>query len=504
MGGRRRALRPVRNLLFISFLVFQSSPAFAHNFVADPGVDHWTEVRILDDRVVITYATYLQEGAAMTDLDIMDLDKDGDVSPQEEDTFKTMMLSNLQGFLSLTIDGQPVDLNGTIDFHSLRARRYNFLADLPTLPPGEHRLAFYDGTFLALPGQLKTSLIEAGGARVLDWTIPEERPLPTDPKEKALVINSGRRDERTITIRYRTEGARDGVSDEKRDKERIIATTLGKGSIRERLKDLINNPRWSVRAMAMALLIAFVLGAAHALTPGHGKAIVAAYLVGTKGRVWDAIFLGGIVTITHTFSVFMLGLGMLYASQYVVPQTLFPWLMVLSGALVAGMGIWLLVRRLSSASGHSHGHDHAHHHDHGHDHVPAHAHSHGAAGHHTHGSETPHTHKHTNASGSSLGSLVSLGISGGLIPCPEALVVLLITIALNRIALGLVVLVSFSLGLASVLVTVGILLVVAKPLMARFTGGGKVLRILPVASAAIVTLLGCGIAVKGLMQAGIL
>jgi ABC-type nickel/cobalt efflux system permease component RcnA len=97
-----------------------------------------------------------------------------------------------------------------------------------------------------------------------------------------------------------------------------------------------------------------------------------------------------------------------------------------------------------------------------------------------------------------------LGISGGLVPCPEALVVLLITIALNRIALGLVILVSFSLGLASVLVTVGILLVIAKPLMARFTGQGRVLRFLPVASATVVTLLGCGIALKGLIAAGIL
>ena len=109
----------------------------------------------------------------------------------------------------------------------------------------------------------------------------------------------------------------------------------------------------------------------------------------------------------------------------------------------------------------------------------------------------------SRASEVSLGSLLSLGISGGLVPCPEALIVLLIAIALNRITLGLVILVSFSIGLASVLVAIGILLVVAKPMMTRFTGEGKVVtQYLPVASAAVITLLGCAIAIKGLLEVG--
>jgi ABC-type nickel/cobalt efflux system permease component RcnA len=262
----------------------------------------------------------------------------------------------------------------------------------------------------------------------------------------------------------------------------------------------------------------------HGLTPGHGKTIVAAYLVGTKGRVWDAIFLGLIVTITHTFSVFVLGIGMLYASQHVMPQTLFPWLTALSGTLVAGMGIWLLIRRIGSpfGHGHSHAHDHGPHyhvhldaHDHGHGHSPDHPQEHA----HDHGHEHPHPHENVGLHGYesktfpisppsgrsdvSLGSLLSLGISGGLVPCPEALIVLLIAFALNRVALGLLILISFSVGLACVLVTIGVLLVIAKPLMARFTGEGKVFGYLPVASAAVITLLGLGITVKGLMEARI-
>ena len=97
-----------------------------------------------------------------------------------------------------------------------------------------------------------------------------------------------------------------------------------------------------------------------------------------------------------------------------------------------------------------------------------------------------------------------MGISGGIVPCPEALVVLMIAFALNRITLGLVILVSFSVGLALVLVAIGVLLVIAKPVMARFTGEGRIIGYLPVASAVVVTLLGCAIAYKGLVEAGIL
>ncbi len=507
------------HLLSFFLLLCWPSLALAHNFVADPGVDHWTEVKILPDQVAITYSTYLQEGAVTADLEVMDLDMNGKVSAEEEEMFKGAMLLNLKGFLSLSVNDQPVDLQGKVDFHSLRARRYRFVADLSALPPGEHHISFYDGTFLALPGQLKTSLIAAGGVQALEWKIPEDRPLPENPQQKAMAILKGRKDVRTITVRYRT-AVMDGVGgsmDRRRDKETLIASTLGGGSIRERLRDMINNPRWDIKAVMATLLIAFILGGAHALTPGHGKTIVAAYLVGTKGRVRDAVLLGLIVTITHTSSVFLIGLGMLFASQYIMPQTLFPWLTALSGALVAGMGIWLLVRRWSSPPGHSHshGHDHPHHHDHDHvqphdhadhshhDHV--HPHHHGVPGHHTHGAEVMEGPLRSKASEVSLGSLLSLGISGGLVPCPEALIVLLIAIALNRITLGLVILISFSVGLASVLVVIGILLVMAKPLMIRFTGEGRIVsRYLPVASAVVITLLGFGIAVKGLIDAGIL
>ena len=216
-----------------------------------------------------------------------------------------------------------------------------------------------------------------------------------------------------------------------------------------------------------ALVSAFLLGAAHALTPGHGKTIVAAYLVGSRGRVMDAVLLGAVVTITHTASVFALGLATLYASQSVSLDRIYPVLATLSGALVAGIGAWLLAARLRRTPTASH----HHHHDHSH----------------------PHHHDHES---SGRGGLLSLGISGGLVPCPEALVVLMISISLRRLGLGLALLVVFSLGLAAVLIAIGVAMVMAAPAVRRFAGENRLTRALPVASAAVVTLLGIVLVVE--------
>src|SRR5580658_4190460 len=139
-----------------------------------------------------------------------------------------------------------------------------------------------------------------------------------------------------------------------------------------------------------AIGIAFVLGAAHALTPGHGKTIVAAYLVGSRGTLKHAAFLGAMVTFTHTVSVFLLGLATLFLFQYVVPQKVTQVLGAISGLSIVAIGGWMLYKRLRRP-GHTHSHsqdhdhEHHHHHDHAHDHfhehTHSHEHSHGPGGH---------------------------------------------------------------------------------------------------------------------------
>lgn len=232
--------------------------------------------------------------------------------------------------------------------------------------------------------------------------------------------------------------------------------------------------------MAAALAIAFALGAAHALTPGHGKTIVAAYLVGSRGTLRHAAFLGAMVTFTHTVSVFLLGMATLFLFQYVVPEKITRVLGAVSGLSIVAIGGWMLYQRLR-ASTHSHAHHH-HHHEHEHHHSHAHDHEHS----HDHG----HTHSHVPEEVSWSG-LMALGASGGLVPCESALVLLLTAIAMRRVGLGLVLLIFFSLGLAIVLMGIGVLVIYAKNLLpdsARERRG--FFRWMPVASAALVLLLG--------------
>src|SRR5580693_3584904 len=133
------------------------------------------------------------------------------------------------------------------------------------------------------------------------------------------------------------------------------------------LPRLLHQQQLTPGMIAIALVVAFLLGAAHALTPGHGKTIVAAYLVGSRGTLKHALFLGAMVTFTHTVSVFLLGLATLFLFQYVVPQKVTQVLGAISGLSIVVIGGWMLYKRLRGA-GHSHSHDHDHEHDHDHSH----------------------------------------------------------------------------------------------------------------------------------------
>ncbi len=223
-----------------------------------------------------------------------------------------------------------------------------------------------------------------------------------------------------------------------------------------------------------ALAVAFGAGAVHALSPGHGKTIVAAYLVGTRGTPKHAIFLGGMVTFTHTISVFGLGLTTLFLSQYVLPEKIFPILGAISGISIVWIGTTLFFKRLRAATGKSK----PHHHHHGDGLV------------HDHGDG--HYHSHVPEGEVSMASLIALGASGGLVPCPSALVLLLSSVALGRVALGLTLLVAFSAGLAIVLMAIGLIVLYAKHLLPdrEKTARSPVFRWVPVASAGIITVAG--------------
>ena len=227
--------------------------------------------------------------------------------------------------------------------------------------------------------------------------------------------------------------------------------------------------------------------------------LVAAYLVGTRGTLRQALALGLIVTATHTAGVYLLGVVTLALSHYIVPERLYPWLGVLAGMLMTGLGCGLLLRRYADApEAHPHPHRHAH------------GHAQGS----THHQETvPHAHPwthqalhhpHTVVEPISRRALLALGITGGIVPCPAALVVLLSAIALHRVGFGLLLIVAFSVGLAGVLMTLGLVMVSARHVLARFQGEGRLLtRWLPLTSAAVITVFGMVMIVQALVTAGL-
>ncbi len=248
--------------------------------------------------------------------------------------------------------------------------------------------------------------------------------------------------------------------------------------------------------MLAALGLAAALGGLHALTPGHGKTIAAAYLVGRRGTVRHALALGGVVTFVHTSSVLVLGVLALGAGSAVDLDGIVPALRLASGLLVVALGLRLLWQRLRPGGGqHHHGHDHGHHHGHGH----GHGHHHGD---HDHDHHAPDQHAHDHGlrrdggARPRVGELAAIGASGGVIPCPEALGVLVLAVGLHRIGLGLAMIVAFSVGLAAVLTVIGVLLVNARGLVTRVVSVPPVVaeRVLPVTSALIVTGLGGALA----------
>ena len=225
---------------------------------------------------------------------------------------------------------------------------------------------------------------------------------------------------------------------------------------------LIGKEHLSALVILASLAAAFFWGMAHALSPGHGKTIVAAYLVGRRGTPWHAAALGLIVTATHTIGVFALGLVTLALSQFIVPEQLYPWLNLISGVLVVGIGAAVFRNRLRHRRAHAGEHHHHHH-------------------------EAP-----------SRGSLLTVGISGGLLPCPSALVVLLAAISLHRLAYGLILIVAFSAGLALSITGIGLVAVVAKQAFRRASFDGRLVRLLPAASALVILVAGLAMTVRAL------
>jgi nickel/cobalt exporter len=451
-------------------------------------INHLSQVRISQGSVEVHYILDQAEIPTFQERQRFDRDGDGAITGPEREPLLQRKLAEIAPDLRLTVDGREVPLGAaraaTLAFPpgqgglSLTRVETSFVA---AIPPGAHRIQLHDDTYGDRVGWKAIEILPGEGTDVRS-SVPESDPTgglraypvdllqsPPDQHQASFAVSEGSghvtapagQDVGPVT----TDRAQDGFAG---------ALTSGND-----------------HGLLILLLLgsAFVWGALHALSPGHGKTMVAGYLAGSRGRPKDAALLGLTVTITHTSAVFALGLITLAASAYVLPEDLYPWLGVTSGAMVIAIGLWAIWSRLRRWRAMRAEHDHGHHHMHAH------------GGHsHTHGHAAPGAPITTR-------SLIALGVSGGIVPCPSALVVLVAAISQHRLGLGLVLILAFSIGLAATLTAVGLAVLHGGRLIQRLRPdrrlfGGRVAGLLPALSATLIVVAGSLITLRAIPQIG--
>jgi nickel/cobalt transporter (NicO) family protein len=507
---RRRIAMGLLVPIVAAFALLAGAPrtAAAHP-LGEATISQYSAISVGDGRVEVRYVVDMAEIPAFQELGTIRADRSTELSEQERATYLERKGDELLKNIALSLDDKELELErGETTFSfppgngGLPTLRFemSLSADLDGRESGT--LRYRDGNFEGRKGWREVI------ANPLPGTAITASDVPTDDQTDALTlyqldVTSNPPDKRDATVSFAPGESVSGVAagSTQPGEPRAKEWADGRGDFFSNLLRDREIP------LVFALLLAFVAGAGHALSPGHGKTVVAAYLVGTRGTAGHAAILGLTVTISHTIGVFALGIIVLVFGQYILPETVVPFLGFVSGLLISLVGVVLFVQRLrhwraarngSQDHGHDHGHDHPHSHDHDHEH------EHDASVPHKHGPfGKEHTHLPSDGRAVTVGSLLALGITGGIIPCPSALVVLLVAIYTNQVGLGLMLIVSFSLGLASVLTVLGLAVVYGKGLLSRVKLGGRLrsgalLGRLPMASALAVTCLGFVIAFSAL------
>jgi ABC-type nickel/cobalt efflux system permease component RcnA len=554
-------------------------------------------IKINKRHVRVHFVVVLGQLPALRELHVADTNGDGVTTEAERNAYVKRLAPSFAKKLKLSVDGERMPLHAVSWTSSLPSEAAGFSLRLDatfagTLPAnvqsGAHRLQFDNTNYAGRIGWHEIVVKPAAGISVYRtnaFSTSATQGLSVNPK---TLPPGGPLDERAVHLTFidgplpadaKPLRSRPGhpLSASARARKKVAQPSSTQpmfGGVAwmnratKRLVHLISGQQLKPEIALLALLAALVLGALHAFSPGHGKTVVGAYLIGSRGTPRHAAFLGLTVTITHTAGVFALGFATLFASQFIVPERLFPILSLISGSLVLGIGLTLFVRRWRGAS---HGHVHAghHHHDsapvaepalvaagdgagvslnaayhthedpHVHDHRrSAHEHTHhhfSAAAHvhdshheheHHHHHEQTHQHDHDHSRGHALvhshggrvhshlppgadgapikwRSLIALGVSGGLIPCPSAMVLLLAAVALHKTLYGLILVLAFSVGLAITLTAVGLAFLYARRFFRTPARDSRLVRLLPMASAAIISGVGVVICYGAVASTGL-
>lgn len=493
-------------LLAILVLAFASA-GWAHP-LGNFSVNQYSRLEVGTADIKIRQVLDLAEIPTFQESAVIDTDKDGTLSQAELDAYVKSITPRYLANLTLAVNDQPLEIRevshnarlntGSGDLQTLKIE-WDLTARLADIREA-NSVNFQNNNYPERLGWREMVVNRTSGIEVYDSTAfgsgvtneleayPEET-LSSPLNERAAEFSFTRAE---LPVAARPLQNRDGHSTAAIQKDRLA--------------DLISVPEITPTIALFGLLLAMGLGALHAMSPGHGKAVVGAYLVGSRGTPKHAAFLGLTVTITHTLGVFALGLITLFASNYILPETIMPFLSFFSGLIVLYIGLTMFKSRLFSFLGvsaadhhhhhgeHSHdGHSHGHHHHHENDHH--HSHSHDGFTH-THDG---HTHSHVPPENVTWKSLLALGVSGGLLPCPSALVLMLSAINLGRIGYGLILTLAFSVGLAATLTAVGLIFLYGGRL---FDGPrlaqSRIVKALPVFSAFVIACLGAVICYNSL------
>jgi nickel/cobalt transporter (NicO) family protein len=496
------------------------------SLLGDFTVNQFCGLRVGNDSLDVHYVVVYGQLPALRELHNADANRDGVTSQVERDAYVGMLASGFGDALELRVDGARVALRSTRWTSSLPTEQggfslrvdVDFVAPLPTLS-GARAVVFTNHNYADSLGWREIVVNPAAGIAVFDTDAYDTSATGALTEALQALPETGPLDERTVHMRLDASRApRDGAPPGSappgagalgpRPQAELPAVKTpaprpeGALAIAENgwitrktraLVDAISAPTLDPRVAAWALFGALLLGAVHALSPGHGKTIVGAYLIGSRGTPRHAAFLGITVTLTHTLGVFVLGFATLYASRFIVPDRLFPVLSLLSALLVLGMGLILLIQRarmaghlLSGSSGRPPLRF-----------VPLKS---AAAGLHSHGGGPMHSHFPPGAAGDRVTwkNLAALGVSGGLVPCPSAMVLLLAAVALGKTAYGMLLVLVFSVGLALTLTVVGLAFLYTRNRFNKRAAAARWPQLLPLGSAAIVTLLGAALCVAAL------
>lgn len=496
-------------------------------------VNHYTGLTLHQDRVDARLVVDRAEIAAAQELVGVDRDGSGAVNAAEAREYARTACLSAAGGLRVKNAGRALDFtvrSSAFTYHpgeaGLRTSRLNCSLTAPADLRGpadvtvrtaydSRRIGWQEIT--ARGGGVTLKASDVPGASATD----ELRRYPTDPLASPL-------DQRSAELRVEPGGSAGGPA----GAAALPGAQWVPGPVTAALDkvsgvfdSLVGTRELTVPVGLLALLLAVVLGASHAAMPGHGKTIMAAYLAGRRGTPRDAVTVGATVTLTHTAGVLTLGL-LLPVATTLAGETVLTWLGLASGLLVTGIGVWLL--RSAVRGRPTHGHHH-HHHGHGHGHGHG-AHGHGAHGHRPHDHDHPHPEPHTGDGSSAVavltpvqtephphphphphpaaatrGGLIGMGIAGGLVPSPSALVVLLGAVALGRTAFGVLLVLGYGLGMAGTLTLAGLLLVRLRDRVERSTrasvatrwkGLRKPARWGPVATSTLVLLVGVGLTLR--------